>query len=87
MAINLPNPGVFESQIGTLFVSFRNDYQSISNLNNYIASIGGATALQAAPFNFSTEDANALVAALGNVVNLTGITAAIDDGQPFWGGQ
>jgi hypothetical protein len=85
--INIPNAGVFASQVGSLFVSFRNDFQALVNLNAYIASIGGATALQAAPFNFSTEDADALVAALGNVVNLTGITAAIDDGQPFWGGQ
>jgi hypothetical protein len=87
MAINLPNPGVFASQVGGLFVSFRNDFQALVNLNAYIASIGGAAALENAPFSYSPEDAAALVAALGNVVNLTGITAAIDDGQPFWGGQ
>jgi hypothetical protein len=86
MAVNLPNPGSFESQIGLQFVQFRTAYQAIVNQNAYIASLGGAAALEAAPFSMSTQDAQALVAALGNITNLAGIVNAIDGSEPFWGG-
>lgn len=86
MAVNLPNPASFESQIGQQFVVFRSAYQAIVNQNNYIASLGGAAALEAAPFNMSTQDAQALVAALGNITNLAGVVNAIDGSEPFWGG-
>jgi hypothetical protein len=87
MAVNLPNPGVFESQLGQQFVQFRIAYQAIVNQNGYVASLGGAAALEAAPFSMSTQDAQAIVAALGNITNLAGIVAAIDGTEPFWGGQ
>jgi hypothetical protein len=87
VAVNLPNPGLFEIQLGQQFVAFRNAYQAIVYQNQYVASIGGAAALEAAPFNFTTQDAQALVAALGNITNLTGIGGAIDGSEPFWGGQ
>jgi hypothetical protein len=85
--LNTPNPGVWESQLGQTFVNFREAYQAIVNANNYVAAIGGTATLEGAPFNFDTTDAQALVAALGNVANLAGITAAIADTEPFWGGN
>lgn len=85
--LNTPNPGSYEQQLGAQFVAFRNAYQAIVNQNAYVASIGGSATLQAAPFSFSAQDANALVAALGNITNLAGIVAAIAGSEPFWGGQ
>lgn len=87
MAVNLPNPASFESQIGQQFVVFRSAYQAVVNQNAYVASIGGAAALEAAPFSMSAQDAQALVAALGNITNLAGIVNAINGTEPFWGGQ
>lgn len=86
MAVNLPNAASFESLIGQQFAQFRTAYQTIVNQNAYIASLGGTSALEAAPFNMSAQDAQALIAALGNITNLPGIVAAIDGSEPFWGG-
>jgi hypothetical protein len=85
--LNIPNPGSYEAQVGQQFVAFRNAYQAIVSQNSYVASIGGSAALQAAPFNFSAQDAAALIAALGNITNLAGIGTQIASSQPFWGGQ
>lgn len=85
--LNVPNPGAYEQQLGAQFVAFRNAYQAIVFQNNYVASIGGAATLEAPPFNFSVNDANALIAALGNISNLPGIIQAINGSEPFWGGQ
>lgn len=87
MTRNVPNPGNYEIQIGQQFVNFRNAYQEIVNENEYIASVGGAAFLTAAPFNWSSQDAAAFIAALGNISNLPGVVNAINGSQPFWGGQ
>jgi hypothetical protein len=85
--INVPNPGTWESQVGQQFIEFRNAWVAIVNQNAFVAAIGGAATLEAAPFSMSSNDAAALIAALGNITNLAGTQAAINGTQPFWSGQ
>jgi hypothetical protein len=99
MAVNAPNPGTFLAQISQAVVSLRNDFTTLQRLNNYIASMGGETFLEAAAPNgigLSAPDAATVIAALGNLTNLAssyagGAPAAQLDYQansePLWGGM
>jgi hypothetical protein len=84
---NVPNPGNYTANIGQLVTSFRDDYQRILNANSYLNANGGAAFLEAAPFNFSPDDAAAWVAALGNLASISGIATAIANSEPIWGGN
>lgn len=95
MAANVPNPGQYLDEIGSDLTALRDAFYRLVNKNDYIASMGGSTFLQAAPFSMSGPDADALVATLGNHKNLSthyngGTQAAAmnykANGQPFWGG-
>jgi hypothetical protein len=99
MAANVPNAGAYLQEIALLFTVIRDRFQECQDQSGYIASMGGATFLEAAPPNglgMSATDANALIAALGNHATLAtayqGGPQAPQmnyktNGQPFWGGM
>jgi len=99
MAVNVPNPGVYLTQLGAELTALRDAFDKLVNSNAYIASMGGSAFLQAAVpggLGMSSGDASALIATLGNHASLAtqyngGAQAAAlnyrSNGQPFWGGQ
>jgi hypothetical protein len=99
MAANVPNPNIFLAEMGILFTTIRNRMRECQDQSAYIASMGGASFLEATPPNgmgMSTVDANALIASLGNMsavaTGYQGGTPAPQmnyeaNTQPFWGGQ
>lgn len=76
MTFNPPNPGTFFNSISAALVDVRNSLAAVNVLNNDLSQMAGAASqtpsafLQAAPYNLSAVDANGLVAALGNNVNI-----------------
>lgn len=92
MAINPPNPGNYQSDISQRIVALRDAFQGsqgIVNANSYLTAMGGAAFLTALPPNgigMSTPDANALVAALGNLANQPSLVSAITNSETTWGG-
>lgn len=99
MAVNVPNPGSYLSQIGQNFVNVRDNLQALVTANNYVAAMGGTAFLEAAPPNglgMSPADAPAFIAALGNHATFATIYqggqpgAALNylaNAEPFTGGQ
>jgi hypothetical protein len=99
MAVNVPNPGIYLTQLGAELTALRDAFDKLVNSNAYIASMGGSTFLQAAVPNglgMSSGDAAALIATLGNHTALAtqyngGAQApALNyraNGEPFWSGQ
>jgi hypothetical protein len=99
MAVNVPNPGNYQQQLGQQITALRDAFDALVNSNAYIGSMGGATFLTAAAPNglgMSAGDAAALIATLGNHSNLAaqyngGAQAPTlnyrANGEPFWGGQ
>ena len=98
MAVNVPNPGVYLTQLGAELTALRDAFDKLTDSNAYIASMGGSTFLTAAFPNglgLSSGDASALIATLGNHAALAtqyngGAQApALNyraNGEPFWGG-
>jgi hypothetical protein len=99
MAVNAPNPGAFLQQISQAVVNLRNDFTTLTRLNNYITAMGGATFLEAAYPNgigMATADAAVVISTLGNLTTLgTGYTGGApapqldyqSNSEPLWGGQ
>jgi hypothetical protein len=98
MAVNVPNPGNYLSDIGTLLTGIRDRMNQVQQQNEYIASMGGETFLTTAypdGLGMTAPDATALIATLGNHNNLAlqyqggPVAPQMDyeaNGQPFWGG-
>ena len=95
MAFNPPNPGGFQGQITAAIVAIRNNFQAIVNLNEYITSEGGASFLETV-IGLESNDAAAVIAALGNHATLAGIYQGatpgaafnyLANGEPLWSGQ
>jgi hypothetical protein len=100
MAANVPNPGNYLAGLGLLFTGTRDNLAKLMQANKYVASMGGETFLTAAAPNglgMATGDAQALIAALGNMANYAAVgngqaTQATDfdfigNTEPFWGGN
>lgn len=90
MAVNVPNPGSYFADIAARITAIRDAFQGshgIVNANAYLTAMGGATFLEAAPFSLSTNDANAVVAALGNLANQPALVTALQNSETIWGGQ
>jgi hypothetical protein len=95
MAANVPNSGQFLQDIGTRLTALRDDFQRLVDKNDYVASMGGSSFL-VNTLGMTQQDADALVATLGNHKNLSvhyngGAQAPAmnyrANGQPFWGGN
>lgn len=66
MAVNVPNPGTYFSQIGQHLVALREAINDLTQDGTYLNAMGGATFLEGAPFNLSAADAT-------NVANIIGV--------------
>lgn len=78
MAVNIPNPGNYEQQLGADIVLLR---QAINNLlrdGAYLNAMGGAAFLEAAPFSLSAADATTIVNTIGGVTPANATVQAIE---------
>lgn len=91
MAINVPNPGAFESQLGQHITQFRDALQALINDAEYLTAMGGATFLEAAPFSMAAADAQMVMGTVGvitpNNATVASLQAFLATTQPLWGGQ
>lgn len=83
---NVPNPGTYIAKLGQDITNARNAIQVVLDDNTYLVQNGGAAFLEAPPFNFTSADAAAWIAAFGNWTN-PAIATAIADSVPTWGGN
>lgn len=90
MAINTPNPGLYQQQLGQHVVSFRDALQALLNDAAYINSMGGATFLTTV-IGLSAADAQMVVSTVGAVTPgnavVQQIQAFLASTEPLWGGQ
>jgi hypothetical protein len=91
MTVNAPNPGIYQAQLGAHCVALREALQDLINDAEYLASMGGVTFLEAAPFSLSAADAQTIMSTVGAVLPTNGTVAAlqtfITSTQPLWGGN
>jgi hypothetical protein len=91
MAVNTPNPGVYLSKLGADVVALRDALQTLINDAAYLNSVGGASFLQAPPFNLSAADAQLVVSTVGAVTPANSVVQSIQaflvNTEPLWGGQ
>ena len=91
MAVNLPNPGVFEAQLGQHVTAFRDALQAILNDAAYLNSMSGAAFLESAPFSLSAADATTIMNTVGAVTPSASLVQSIQNWitstEPLWGGQ
>lgn len=90
MAINTPNPGLYQQQLGQHVVSFRDALQALLNDAAYINAQGG-TAFLTGPMGLSPADAQVVVSTIGAVTPgnavVQQIQAFLASTEPLWGGQ
>lgn len=91
MAVNVPNPGLYFALLGQHCVALREAVQDLLNDAAYLNAMGGATFLEAAPFNLAAADATAIMNTIGAVSPaasvVTEIQNFIESTEPLWGGQ
>jgi hypothetical protein len=89
MAVNVPNPGNYVSNLASHITNLRDAYQRVLNDDAYLSAMGGATFLEAASPNglaLASGDASAIVAALGNLAG-SNLGTALTNSETLWGGQ
>jgi hypothetical protein len=91
MAINVPNSGIYQQQLGAHLVQFRDALQQLLNDAAYLNSMGGAAFLTSAQMGISPADATTIVNTVGAVTPqstvVQQIQAFIASTEPLWGGQ
>lgn len=91
MAINVPNPGAYEQLLGQHCVAFRMALDNLLHDAAYLASVGGANFLTAAPFNMGADDAALIMSTIGAVTAdnpvVQTLQAFIASTEALWGGQ
>jgi len=91
MAVNVPNPGIYQQQLGQHVTAFRDALQALLNDAAYLNSMGGATFLQAPPFSLAAADAQLIVSTIGAVTPANAVVQQIEaflvSTEPLWGGQ
>lgn len=79
MATNLPNPGAYLGQLGQDIVNLRRALDALLTDGAYLNAMGGATFLEAAPFNLSAADAATYVNTIGAVTPTNATVVAIQN--------
>jgi hypothetical protein len=91
MPINIPNPGLFEQQLGQHCVDFRKALDNLLHDAAYLSSVGGASFLTGAPFNKGADDAALIMNTVGAVTAdnpvVQTLQAFIASTEALWGGQ
>jgi len=94
MAVNVPNPGSYQAQLGQHCVNLRMALQALLNDSAYLTSMGGTAFLTAAQPNglgLSSVDATNIMNIIGGVTptnaTVQSLQTWINSSQPLWGGQ
>ncbi len=91
MAVNVPNSGTYQQQLGQHVTTFRDALQQLLNDAAYLNSMGGSAFLTAAPFSLSQTDADKIMSTVGAVTPAATVvqqlTAWLNSTQALWGGQ
>lgn len=94
MAVNVPNPGIYQQGLGQHIVQFRDALQRLLNDAAYLNQMGGLAFLQAAQPNgmgLSAADAQIIQNAIGVVTPGNATVIAIQNylvtTEGLWGGQ
>ena len=91
MAVNVPNTGNYQQQIGQHITTFRDALQVLLNDAAWLNSMGGAAFLTSAQMGLSQTDADKIVSTVGAVTPqstvVQQIQAFLANTQPLWGGQ
>lgn len=91
MAVNVPNSGTYQQQLGAHVTQFRDALQQLLNDAAYLNSMGGSTFLQGAPFNLAPADADKIMQTVGAVTPQNSVVSQLQtwlaSTQPLWGGQ
>jgi hypothetical protein len=90
MAVNTPNPGAYQQQLGQHAVALRDALQALLNDAAYINSMGGQTFLTGA-LGLAPADATTIMSTIGAVTPASTVVqqvqAFIVSTQPLWGGN
>jgi len=90
MAINVPNPGIYQGVLGQHCVDLRNALQELLDDSAYITAMGGASFLTAS-MGLSSADATVIMNTVGAVTPQNSVVqslqAWIASTAPIWGGQ
>lgn len=78
MAVNVPNPGNYQQQLGNHIVALREAISDLTQDGVYLNAMGGAAFLEAAPFNMSATDATNIVNIIGAVTPQNATVQAIN---------
>lgn len=79
MAVNVPNPGTYQAQLGQHLVNLRNAINDLVQDGVYLNAMGGAAFLEAAPFNLSATDAQLIISTIGSVTPANTTVQAINN--------
>ncbi len=90
MAINVPNPGNYYTQLGQHCTAFRDALNNLLNDAAYLQAMGGTAFLEAAPFNLAAGDAATVMNTVGAVTPNNGVVQTLQQfiasTEPLWGG-
>lgn len=90
MAINVPNPGVYQQQLGQHIIQFRDALQALLNDAAYLNSVGGATFLTGT-MGLTPADATTVMNTVGAVTPQNSVVQSLQNWlattQPLWGGN
>ena len=79
MAVNLPNPGNYQQQLGAHLIALREAINDLVQDGVYLNAMGGAAFLEAAPFNMSTADATNIANIIGAVTPTNAVVVSINN--------
>jgi hypothetical protein len=90
MAVNVPNPGIYQSQLGQHCVNLRDALQQLLNDAAYLNSMGGQSFLTG-PMAMASADATAIVGVIGAVTpsnaTVQSLQGWLATTEFLWGGQ
>lgn len=78
MAVNVPNPGSYLSQLGQHVVDLQSAIDNLVADGTYLNAMGGAAFLEAAPFNLSAGDAALIESTIGAVTATNSVVEQIN---------
>jgi hypothetical protein len=78
LAVNVPNPGIYMSQLGQHLVNLRNALNDLVQDAEYLQAMGGTAFLEAAPFNLTPADATLIMNTVGQATSTNAVVLSID---------
>lgn len=79
MAVNVPNPGSYLSQLGQHLVNLREALNDLVQDAEYLNAIGGTAFLEGAPFNLTAADAQLIMNTVGQATSANTTVVSINN--------